>query len=72
MKTLVVLMAIIGVACSQPIPTATQIPTTLAPKWSESEAIAVFKNWCYPGNWPNLTFCERELSRTMDTRWSAI
>ena len=68
--TILVLMVIFGVGCNQPTPIPTPTPTP-EPMWSEAEAIAVVKNWCYQGNWPNLTICERELSTAHDQQWRA-
>ncbi len=64
MKTLVVLMAIIGIACGQPIPTPM---SAIAPKWSEPEAIAVVKASCQI-----MGDCyDRHGELLTDVRWSA-
>jgi len=66
MKSLLVLILVLAVACSQVTPVST-------PMWSEAEAVAVLKDWCQGGSYGSMqvSVCDRELSLWLNKKWSA-
>jgi hypothetical protein len=62
MRIIVTLMVVLGIACNT-------LSSSTAPKWSEAEAIAVVKNWCYPEPGPSQR-CQL-LFNLSDVGWDA-
>ncbi len=76
MLTVLVMMVVFSVSCTQlaPTPTPTTLPTP-SPLWTEAEAIAVVKERCAQGVATafgvQLSKCQRRTSGLQDLEWTA-